>query len=128
MDYRKLRRDAQANDGVARTVEARLPFANRSADDIDFYLAEMIGELERLARAHNRDMLAHLLAMASVQAVEPNGQTGGSDTVHWTESSARTAAPGRPPPSPRSPQPWRPVPKTVDDGAVGCLSRRRHFY
>ncbi len=82
MDYRKLRRDAQANDGVARTVEARLPFANRSADDIDFYLAEMIGELERLARAHNRDMLAHLLAMASVQAVEPNGQTGGSDTVH----------------------------------------------
>jgi hypothetical protein len=81
MEQRKSRREARPNDGAARNVDSRT-FRSRVMDDTDRYLAEMIGELERLARAHNRELLAHLLAIAGVQATDPNASCGKSNAMH----------------------------------------------
>lgn len=66
MTSRKPRPSSRRNDGIARDARPATPLLDDEA--LDDYLAEIIGELERLARAHRKEMLAYLLSMASVQA------------------------------------------------------------
>ncbi len=60
-------------DGAARGLDQ---------EAIADYLADMIVQLEGLARATNKEMLAYLLSMASVQAVAPDARGDGSTAVH----------------------------------------------
>jgi hypothetical protein len=65
MTSRKARPRPACNDGFSR----RLPPSSRGneVDAVDDYLAEIIVELEHLARANHKDMLAYLLSMAVAQ-------------------------------------------------------------
>jgi hypothetical protein len=63
-------------DGVAR------PSAPMSPEAVGAYLVDMIAQLEWLARATNRDMLAYLLSMASVQAAAPEARRDRSNALH----------------------------------------------
>jgi len=67
---------AGRTDGVARPSRAMEPEA------VANYLADMIAQLESLARATNKDMLAYLLSMASVQAAAPEARWEGSNALH----------------------------------------------
>lgn len=56
-----------------------------AADDpnaVALYLADVIGQLERIARASNHNLLAYLLAMASVQAADGHLDPGRSYSIH----------------------------------------------
>ena len=46
------------------------------------YLADLIGQLEKIARASNHNLLAYLLAMASQQAVDGHCGPEGSYSIH----------------------------------------------
>jgi hypothetical protein len=63
-------------DGVARPISAMRPEA------IDNYLVDTIAQLECLARAANKDMLAYLLSMASIQAAAPEARWDRSNALH----------------------------------------------
>ncbi len=63
-------------DGVAR------PMRGSDHEAIADYLADMIAQLEGLARATNKEMLAYLLSMASIQAVAPEAGADGSTLLH----------------------------------------------
>lgn len=80
MTSRKAPRRPAWNDSLAR----RLGPANAIAeiDAVDDYLAEIIGELERMARAHRKEMLAYLLSMAGVQAHARSAELGSSRMLH----------------------------------------------
>jgi hypothetical protein len=80
MSIRKTRRDVRRNDGVAREVGLAARMAG--ADEVDTYLAEIIGELERMARAHHKEMLAYLLSMAGIQAIAAKSSQNGSRVLH----------------------------------------------
>ena len=46
------------------------------------YLAELIGQLEKIARASNHNLLAYLLAMASAQAADGHHGPQRSHSIH----------------------------------------------
>ena len=46
------------------------------------YLAELIGQLEKIARASNHNLLAYLLAMASAQAADGQHGPQRSHSIH----------------------------------------------
>lgn len=46
------------------------------------YLADLIGQLERIARASNHNLLAYLLAMASEQAADGHHVAERSYSIH----------------------------------------------
>ena len=80
MPMRKTRRYTRRNDGVAREVGPLI--GTSGTDEVDAYLAEIIGELERVARAHHKEMLAYLLSMAGIQAIAPKARLDGSRLLH----------------------------------------------
>lgn len=72
----ELSSSARRTDGVARTIAAS------DHEAITNYLTDMIIQLEGLARATNKDMLAYLLSMASVQAAAPEARWDVSNAIH----------------------------------------------
>jgi len=72
----ELSSSARRTDGVARSVGAS------DHEAIANYLADMICQLEGLARASNKEMLAYLLSMASVQAAAPEARWDLSNALH----------------------------------------------
>jgi hypothetical protein len=80
MRERKSRRDIRRTAGGA-TKDGSV-VAMPDADQVDAYLAEIIGELERMARAHRKEMLAYLLSMASIQAIAPTAHLNSSRVLH----------------------------------------------
>jgi NTP pyrophosphatase (non-canonical NTP hydrolase) len=82
------RKSGAATEGGHITIDITLPAgAGRSTGPLDHeavanYLADMIAQLECLARAANKDMLAYLLSMASVQAAAPEARWERSNALH----------------------------------------------
>jgi hypothetical protein len=87
------RKPPASNESGRITIDIALPAAARRTEGVAGpapmapeavagYLADMIAQLECLARATNRDMLAYLLSMASVQAAAPEARWDRSNALH----------------------------------------------
>jgi len=88
------RKSGASGDGGRITMEIALPVSESRADGrgrsapvqdpeaVGNYLADMIAQLECLARATNKEMLAYLLSMASVQAAAPEARWDRSNALH----------------------------------------------
>jgi len=88
------RKSGAPRDGDRITIEINLPVSSSQTDGreraapvnpaeaVGDYLADMIAQLECLARATNKEMLAYLLAMASVQASAPEARWDRSNALH----------------------------------------------
>lgn len=74
--------DIALSSASGRTDGAARPERGLDQEAIAHYLADMIAQLEGLARATNKEMLAYLLSMASVQAVAPEARGDGSTALH----------------------------------------------
>jgi hypothetical protein len=90
-----INRKPAAFDGIARVVADAAPKSAPSSlgnpnqilsawgdEAVGLYLADMIGQLESLARASNKNMLAYLLSMAGAQAVAPDARWESSKSLH----------------------------------------------
>ena len=63
-----------ASEPAAERFVSLETLAEDDPKEVARYLAELIGQLEKIARASNHNLLAYLLAMASAQAAD--GQHG----------------------------------------------------
>ncbi len=79
---RKPGRDASRNDGLARTVPSAASLPDPSDETLDAYLIDMIGQLEGLALANKKRMLAYLLSMAGAQVLASHSIVEGSRELH----------------------------------------------
>lgn len=81
MFTRKPRRENSGADGVARNT-SRSAALSESDENLDAYLIDMIGQLEGLALANNKSMLAYLLSMAGAQVITSQSDREGSRELH----------------------------------------------
>ena len=82
MFSRRPRRDAQRQDGVARTAPRAAGLPTPPEENIDAYLVDIIHQLEGIARSQNKPMLAYFLSMAAAQAISPVSSHEDSYRLH----------------------------------------------
>ena len=67
---------------AAERVVSLETLAGDDPEAVALYLADLIGQLERIARATNHNLLAYLLAMASAQAAGGHCSPERSYSIH----------------------------------------------
>ncbi len=65
-----------------KRTDLEVPAVDLDHEAIANYLVDMIAQLEAIARASKRDMLAYLLAIASAQAAAPKRGDAEGPTFH----------------------------------------------
>ncbi len=82
MFTRRPRRDVQRQDGAARSAPRSATVSAPLHDNTDAYLIDIIHQLEGIARARNKPMLAYFLSMAAAQAISPTSSSEDSLRLH----------------------------------------------